>query len=136
MSGYAVKSIHIHGDPTATFRHIQDVRTWPRWARHRIQSLEGQEGGAWHVIAPNGKAQIHLKADPERGLLDHRYVDAHGAWSIPARLVPVPGGAVLTVVLTQPPGVSDEQFQRTLDTWGEELKWLKEDIEAHHGKGR
>ena len=132
MSGYAVKSIHIEGNPTTTFRHIDDVRTWPRWARHRIKAiLELTEGGC-RVSTSDGEASIHLKSDPERGLLDHRYITDNGAWTIPARLVPVPGGAVLTVVLTQPPKISDDDFAESVSQWAEELDLLKADIEAHH----
>jgi hypothetical protein len=125
------KSVAIAAAPEKVFAYVADVRTWPKWASHSFKSVRPGAGGVWEIETAQGPARLTLKNDPALGVIDHIVSDNKGNnWSIPGRVVPAGGGAVVMLTFAKPATFSDAQFAQDLRMVDEELAALKRLLES------
>jgi hypothetical protein len=130
------KTVRLDCDPDKAFAFLADLGNWPRWAVVNVKSTSrSSDPEWWDMVTPHGAAKLRLRADPRHGILDHDFVDAQASWSVPARLVRNGGGAEFMITFFQPPGFSDEFFDRQIALVDRELAALKMILDAEPARG-
>ena len=128
-----IKSVTIDRPAAEVHAFLADVTNWPRWAIVNILSVQpGTEPDWWSIEAPQGPAEIRLRADPATGIVDHDFRDPaypDDVATVPARVVANGRGAHVSLTIFQPPGMDDADFEREMAPVDRELATLKELLE-------
>jgi hypothetical protein len=127
--GAVTKWIEIGAAPQSVFDFVADGANWPKFAVRNLPSLKS-DGGGWAVVnSPAGWQRLEIKADRTRGVFDYALIGRSGnLWSVPARVVPAGGGAVVMMTFSRPEGMSEADFQAGLKNVDEELAALKKSL--------
>ena len=120
----ATKSVFIACPPRTAFRFLADGANWARWAVHNVLEVHAEGRGAWRLRTPRGWGRLQIRGNQELGTLDHDFLDPEGSWTVPARVVPVPGGCVFMLTLAQPPDMPDAIYPHALALIEDELSGL------------
>jgi hypothetical protein len=127
----ATKSIAVAAAPEKLLETLADATTWAKWATHTVKGAKAAGPGQWDLDTARGPAHLTIKADKTSGVFDHTLVDGSGhPWTVPGRVVPAGGGAVLVLIFTKPPAFSASQFEADMAQVDEELAVLKRLVEA------
>lgn len=104
--------------PRATvFNFLADLENLPRWAGGFCEWLELHREGWWAYTAL-GELEVVTKVDDIAGTIDLRLGHAAG-WKI---VIPVrvrtdgDGGALVRLAVAQPAGLSDEHYERLVES--------------------
>lgn len=125
------KSVYLPIPAAAAFEFLARVDEWPRWAVHNVLRSEPRGAARWAIETPRGAGQIVMRADAEHGVLDHDFVDGEGnGWTVPARVVDVPGGSVFMMTFTPPPAMPHAVFEQGMRELDEELATLRRILSA------
>lgn len=124
--GAVTKWTEIASAPVTVFDFLADGSNWPKFAMRNLLSVK-QDGGGWAVVSsPAGWQRLEIKADRARGVLDYTLIGRSGRpWSIPARVVPAGGGAVVMMTFSRPEAMSEAEFQAGLKNVDDEFAALK-----------
>ncbi|MBM3514671.1 MAG: DUF4170 domain-containing protein, partial [Alphaproteobacteria bacterium] len=124
--GAVTKWMEIASAPVTVFDFLADGSNWPKFAMRNLPSVN-QDGGGWAVVSsPAGWQRLEIKADRARGVLDYTLIGRSGRpWSIPARVVPAGGGAVVMMTFSRPESMSEAEFQAGLKNVDDEFAALK-----------
>src|SRR5688572_21243288 len=119
-------SITIARRPTDVYEFVSDPRNLPRWAAGLAGTEVVQEGDAWIVDAPFGKAKVRFAERNDFGVLDHD-VEMESGVTIhnPMRVVPHGDGSEFLFTLIRQPGTSDGRFAQDKAAVANDLRTLK-----------
>jgi len=120
----------IRATPEVAFRFLADGANWPRWATNNVLEVRPAPNGGWDMRTPRGWGRLAIRPDEAHGILDHDFGDSEGTWSVPARVVPAPGGSVFMLTLAQPRDMPDELYPRALELVEDELRTLARVLEG------
>ncbi|MHA7647464.1 hypothetical protein [Nitrosopumilus sp. S4] len=87
------------------------------------------EDGWWFFTGPHGKSQLKFNEDKSRGILDHQYIDEESSWDVPMRVVSSGDSSEVTLTLTKPDNLTDEQFDQRMSELSELMNNMKKIIE-------
>jgi len=99
------------------FNFLADLENFPRWAGGFCEWIELHRGGWWAYTAL-GELEVGTKVDDIAGAIDLRLAHAAG-WKI---VLPVrvrsdgDGGALVSLTCAQPAGLSDEHYERLIES--------------------
>ncbi len=99
------------------FNFLADLENLPRWAGGFCEWLELHREGWWAYTAL-GELEVVTKVDDIAGTIDLRLGHAAG-WKI---VIPVrvrsdgDGGALVSLACAQPAGLSDEHYERLIES--------------------
>ncbi|MGH7033929.1 MAG: hypothetical protein ACREFL_09395 [Stellaceae bacterium] len=125
------KTVRLDCDLEKAPAFLADPGNWPRWAVVNVKSTSRSgDPPWWDMVTPHGTVKLRLRADRHHGILDHDFVDAQASLSVPARLVRNGEGAEFMITFFQPPGFSDDFFDRQIALVDRELTTLKAILEA------
>lgn len=129
--GAVTKWIEIGASPQIVFDFVADGVNWPKFAVRNLPSLK-PDGGGWAVVAsPAGWQRLEIKADRPRGVFDYTLIGRSGRpWSIPARVVPAGGGAVVMMTFSRPEAMPEAEFQAGLKNVDDEMAALKRTLQG------
>lgn len=130
----ATKTVSVAMPPEKVLAYLKDARNWPKWASHTFKAVRAGKNDArdniWEADTIGGPARLSIKSDASSGVFDHVVSLSDGAEvSIPGRVLPIGGGAVVMMTFTRPPAYSDAQFAQDMRTVDEELAALKRELE-------
>jgi hypothetical protein len=125
-------SVGIAIDPKRVYAYAADPVNLPRWAPGFVQSIEAQ-GTAWIATTSLGQVTFRFAPINDFGVLDHDIESPTGTFHNPMRVVPNGAGSEVLFTLLQLPGVTDEQFQRDMDTVRADLNKLRTILEHRFG---
>ncbi len=126
----ATKTVSVAQPPEKVLAYLKDARNWPKWAGHTFKAVRAGKNDSWDVDTIGGPACLIIRTDASSGVFDHVVSLSDGAEvSIPGRVLPIGGGAVVMMTFTRPPAYSDAQFAQDMRTVDEELAALKRELE-------
>lgn len=119
------KTISIHASPNKVVRFLADPENLPRWAVDFAKSVRS-ENGRWYVQTGAGEIGIRIVSDQATGVIDFWMSAAPGVEALAAsRVVPRGCESEYTFTQFQPPGMTDETFQKNVMALEHELTVLK-----------
>jgi hypothetical protein len=119
------KSISIETAPGSLVAFLSDPRNLPRWAVGFAKSVR-QESGRWLVQTNGGEVGIRIAADALFGVVDFWISSAPDIEALAAsRVIPRGAGSEYVFTQFQGPGMSDEDFLRSVRALEHELTVLK-----------
>jgi uncharacterized protein YndB with AHSA1/START domain len=125
------KSVSIDASISKVFAFLADAGTWPRWAIVNVKAIKKAEGDWWDMQTPIGAARLRIRPNERLGILGHDFVAPDANWTVPARVVPNGSGSLFMITFFQPPGFTDEFFDRQTAFVDQELARLKEILEGN-----
>jgi hypothetical protein len=131
LAATMTKSIAIAVPSQRAFAFLMDGKNWPLWAIHNVTAVTALADGSWELQTPRGTGHLKLMGDAASGVIDELFTAPDsGAWRVPGRVSPVPGGCVYTLVFAKPPGLSTDAFKQGMKLLDEELAALKKVLEG------
>jgi Polyketide cyclase / dehydrase and lipid transport len=125
-------SVGIAMDPKRVYAYAADPANLPRWAPGFVQSIE-EQGAAWIATTTLGQVTFRFAPTNDFGVLDHDVELPSGTFHNSMRVVPNGAGSEVLFTVLQLPGVTDEQFQRDMDTVRADLNKLRTILEHRFG---
>ncbi len=126
----ATKTVSVAKSPETVLAYLKDARNWPKWAAQTFKTVREGKNGIWDVDKLDGPARLTIKTEAS-GVFDHVVSASDGSEiSVPGRVLPIGGGAVVMMTFTRPPAYSDTQFAQDMRTVDEELAALKRVLES------
>jgi hypothetical protein len=126
-------SISIDRDPRTVYEFVSNLENLPKWASKAFQSIKYVEG-EWIAETPQGSAKVSLTHRNDFGVLDHHVslsslgVEVY----IPMRVVQNGVGSEVIFTLFHTTHMTEEQFAQDMRMVEQDLKNLKNIIEATH----
>jgi hypothetical protein len=126
-------SISIDRDPRTVYEFVSNLENLPKWASKAFQSIKYVEG-EWIAETPQGSAKVSLTHRNDFGVLDHHVslsslgVEVY----IPMRVVQNGVGSEVIFTLFYATHMTEEQFAQDMRMVEQDLKNLKNIIEATH----
>jgi hypothetical protein len=127
-------SVGIAVDPGEVYAYAADPAHLAVWAPGFVRSIE-KRGTAWIAQTTLGEVKLRFAPANEFGVLDHDVELPTGTFHNPIRVIPNGRGSEVLFTLIQLPQISDEQFQRDMDTVRADLNKLRTVLEHRHGGG-
>lgn len=110
-----LQSIHIRvtEDRETVFELLASPNRFPEWAAQFCQGSGGSETAGGRISTPFGPMFVSVQADRARGLIDcFLGVQWDEMNLMPVRVMNVSHGTLVSLTLPQPPGVSNEAYDR------------------------
>jgi hypothetical protein len=127
----SIQAEFIPASAEAVFDVFNDVEGWPRWAVHHIKSVARNADGTFSIQTPHRAGVLRLKTERTHGILDYEFTDPKvGTWLVCGRVAPFANGALVSLNFGKQPGVSDDEFSKGMALVKEELKKLRQLLEA------
>jgi hypothetical protein len=127
----ATKSVSIAKAPEIVLGYLADARNFPKWASKTFKAVKPGKHDSWDADTIGGPARLKIKTDVELGVFDHVVTLGDGTVvSIPGRVLPIGGGAVVMLTFVRLPTFSDAQWSQDQRTVEEELASLKHAVES------
>jgi len=124
------KTTSIDAAPERVMAFLGNPENLPRWAVGFAKSIRKDEEG-WVVTTSSGEVGIRVEADPSSGVVDFFMFLAPGVEAIAgSRVLPRGGGSEYVFTQFQPPGMSDEVFEKNVQAVTHELTVLKALLEV------
>jgi hypothetical protein len=126
-------SISINRDPKIVYEFVFNLENLPKWASKAFQSIKHVES-EWIAETPQGSAKVSLTHRNDFGVLDHHVslsslgVEVY----IPMRVVQNGVGSEVIFTLFHTTHMTEEQFAQDMRMVEQDLKNLKNIIEATH----
>lgn len=127
---FAIRSVFIGRPPQAVFDGFVNLEDLPKWAVHHIKSAEQMPDGSCEIETPRGPGWVRMRADRERGVLDHEITDVEGTATVAARVSELAGGSVLALIFPKPADMPAATFEREMSLIDEELARFKQLLET------
>ena len=125
-------SVGIALDPGTVYAFASDPSNLPVWAPGFVKSIEKQ-GDTWIAQTTLGQVTVRFAPANDLGVIDHEVDLPSGTFHNAMRVIPNGLGSEVLFTLIQLPGVSDEQFQRDMDTVRADLNKLRTVLEHRYG---
>jgi hypothetical protein len=125
-------SVAIAVDPQQAYNYASDPQNLPGWALGFVHSIE-KHGNHWIARTMLGEAQFRFAPFNALGVLDHDVQIGTQRFHNAMRVIPNGEGCEVLFTVLQLAGVSDEQYQRDLETVRKDLLSLKRVLESLHG---
>ncbi|MFC6705163.1 SRPBCC family protein [Flexivirga alba] len=125
----------IHVDPDVVYAFASDVHNLPQWAAGLANSSVAIHDDHLVVDSPMGGVTVRFVAVNDFGVLDHDVTLPSGTTvNNPVRVIAHPDGAEVIFTVRQIE-LTDEGFERDLQTVGEDLARLKACVESRWPAG-
>ena len=125
-------SVGIAVEPGTVYAYASDPANLPTWAPGFVKSIEKQ-GARWIAQTSLGQVAFRFAPPNDLGVLDHDVDLSNTSFHNPMRVIPNGTGSEVLFTLLQLQGVSDEQFQRDMDTVRADLNKLRTVLEHRYG---
>ena len=125
-------SVGIAVDPKRVYAYASDPSNLPVWAPGFVKSIEKQ-AGTWIAQTTLGEVTVRFAPANDFGVVDHEIDLPTSTFHNPMRIIPNGMGSEVLFTLIQLPEVSDEQFQRDMDTVRADLNKLRTVLEHRYG---
>jgi hypothetical protein len=117
--------------PKSVIAFLADMENWKTWAPW-VQSVARLSHGHWRLESKDGPMTVRFAEPNSLGVLDHEVTLASGVTVFNAmRVVPNGTGSELTMVVTQHPQMSREQFEQDVQAVTDDFARLKVAAEAY-----
>ncbi len=122
-------SISIKKDLKTVYEFISNLENLPRWASSTFPSIK-EISGEWLIDTPQGQNKVKLTERNNFGILDH-YVELPFGVEvyIPMRVVKNKNGSEVMVTVFQTTEMTNEVYEKDLQTVNIDLNQLKTVIE-------
>ncbi|WP_161486187.1 SRPBCC family protein [Candidatus Nitrosocosmicus hydrocola] len=122
-------SISIKKDLKTVYEFISNLENLPRWASSTFPSIK-EINGEWLIDTPQGQNKVKLTERNNFGILDH-YVELPSGVEvyIPLRVVKNNNGSEVMVTVFQTTEMTNEVYEKDLQTVNIDLNQLKTLIE-------
>jgi hypothetical protein len=122
-------SISIKKDLKTVYEFISNLENLPRWASSTFPSIK-EINGEWLIDTPQGQNKVNLTERNNFGILDH-YVELPFGVEvyIPMRVVKNNDGSEVMVTVFQTTEMTNEVYEKDLQTVNIDLNQLKTVIE-------
>lgn len=87
------------------------------------------ESGWWNFTGERGPAKLKFQENRQTGTLNHVFVDQEAKWDIPMRVICSGDTSEITVTITKPENLSDEDFNERMKEAEEMMNTMKQLIE-------
>jgi hypothetical protein len=125
-------SVGIAVDPARVYAYTADPANLAVWAPGFVKSMENQNG-VWLAQTSLGEVRFRFAPPNDFGVVDHEVDLPKGTTHNPMRVIPNGMGSEVLFTLIQLPEVSDEQFERDMDTVRADLNKLRTVLEHRYG---
>jgi hypothetical protein len=122
-------SVAIAVDPQQAYTYASDPQNLPTWALGFVHSVE-KHGNNWIARTILGEARLRFTPFNTFGVLDHDVEIGTQRFHNAMRVIPNGDGCEVLFTVLQRADVSDEQYQRDLETVRKDLQSLKQVLEA------
>ena len=120
--------------PESVVAFLTDMENWKTWAPW-VRSVTRVSEGHWRLESTDGPMTVRFAAPNSLGVLDHEVALESGVTVFNAmRVVPNGTGSELTMVVTQYPQMSREQFEQDVRAVTDDFARLKVAAEAFDSK--
>lgn len=120
----------IHADPQAVYAFASDVHNLPQWAAGLANAPVAIHDDHLVVESPMGDVTVRFVPANGFGVLDHDVTLPSGTTvNNPVRVIAHPDGAEVIFTVRQIE-LTDEEFERDLQTVGQDLARLKDCVES------
>lgn len=137
MITYSItKTISINAPVRKVFEFLADLGNWRQWAILSITSIEVYDDEWWEASTPAGSTLLRLRSNTLFGTLDLDVDVSDLSSTVSGRVVPSGTGAEFMMTFMQPRGTSREVFERQVTSFGDELRQLKNLLEANEISAR
>jgi hypothetical protein len=125
------KSISIQSTPDTVVKFLADPQNLPRWAVGFAKSVRN-DGGRWIVTTgSDGEIGVRIDADARSGVVDFFMSQGPGGETLAgSRVLPNGSGSEFIFTQFQPPGMSDDVFNKNVHALTQELTVLKAVLEV------
>lgn len=122
-------SVSVDRPPAQVHAYVVDARNLPEWAPGFARSVR-PDGDRWVVETADGPVRVQFVEPNPYGVADHR-VTADGLEVVmSARVVPNGDGSEVVFTVLRPAGTSDEDFARDVALVEQDLRTLRDRLEA------
>ena len=121
-------SVGIAVNPGTAYAFAAEPRNLAVWAPGFVNSIE-RRGQQWIAQTSLGEARFTFAPANEFGVLDHDATFPAGTFHNAMRVIPNGSGCEVLFTVIQLPGITDEQFDRDLDTVRADLNKLRTVLE-------
>ena len=129
-----VVHISILAAPDSVVAFLAEMENWKTWAPW-VQSVTRLSEGHWRLETTDGPMTVRFAEPNSLGVLDHEVTLESGVTVFNAmRVVPNGTGSELTMVVTQYPQMSLEQFEQDVQAVTDDFARLKVAAEAYGSK--
>jgi len=99
-----------------------------------MPDAQRDENGWWTFTASRGPAKLKFNENRQAGVLDHVFIDKQARWDIPMRVVCSGDTSEITVTITKPENLTDEEFNERMKEAEEMMITMKNLIEDGFAK--
>ncbi len=120
----------ISASPESVYLFASNPDNLPKWAAGLAKTEVVREGDSLLVDSPMGKVTVRFVAPNEYGVIDHDVILPTGATvTNPVRVLSHPEGSEIVFTVRQI-DLTDDEFDRDIETVEEDLERLKQLTEA------
>ena len=117
-------------DARTVYDFARQMNNLPQWASGLASGVE-QRGNLWFAQSPMGEVEIAMASENTFGVLDHDVILPDGSTVHNAlRVTPAGNASMVSFVVLQTPGMTDQQHQDDADQVKRDLQALRRLLEA------
>lgn len=117
-----VKTMTVNKDTDIVHNFFENMKYMEIGGEIKPASLMKHDDGWWtfdHRVA--GKSKMNHKSVPEFGILDHVFIGGGLEWHVLVRIIPNGSGSTVIWTFIRPNGLVNEQFERQLQNFDNEI---------------
>lgn len=123
-------SVSIQCDTKKVYEFVSHLENLPKWATTFCRSIR-ETKGQWTLETPQGPVKVRMAEKNDFGVLDHTASPSPGVEVlVPMRVVPNEQGSEVIFTLFRRPEMSDAQYAQDMGMVEQDLKSLKNILEA------
>lgn len=123
-------STSIQAPPDHVFDYMADPANQPNWAINFVRATRTADDGWWVMDTPVGEITYRVDVEPTRRVADWVMKTPAGEVVMPARVVPLAGGSLVTFTIIRGPGQPDEAWEQGRRGMDEEISVLRDILEG------
>lgn len=123
-------STAIQAPPDTVFGYLAEPANQPNWAVNFVRSTRPVDDGWWVMDTPVGEITYRIDVEPTYRVADWVMNGPTGEMVMPARVVPLAQGSLMTFTIIRGPGQTDEAWEGGKRGMDEELGVFRDILEG------
>jgi len=123
-----VKTLVTKENSKKVFEFFTNLKNWEYGGA--LKNIQKGKDDWWSCDSPFGKAKMKLKSNEKFGILDHDFIGGGGEWTVFSRVTQNQSGSTVSWLFIRPEMMTQEQFERQLQNFDNEIEGLRKAIES------